>query len=122
VGWEIGFDTNWGRDIGYGVPAICDYPGCDKKITRGLSYVCGGEPHGGERGCGLYFCEQHLIYHARLPRLCLRCHRRQKPFNPKPDSIEWVRFKLMDPSWALWRKQNKLLTKVIRAKVKEASR
>ena len=44
MGWSIGFDTRWNRDIGYGVPAYCDHPGCNKEIDRGLSHVCGGEP------------------------------------------------------------------------------
>jgi hypothetical protein len=52
MGWSIGFDTTWNRDIGYGVPAICDRPGCGEAIDRGLSFVCGGEPYGGEKGCG----------------------------------------------------------------------
>ncbi|HEV7521417.1 MAG TPA: hypothetical protein VGP89_09990, partial [Candidatus Angelobacter sp.] len=60
MGWSLGFDSNWQRDIGYGVPAYCDHPKCNKKIDRGLSYVCGGEPYGGELGCGLYFCSEHL--------------------------------------------------------------
>lgn len=63
MGWSIGYDSKWKRDIGYGVPASCDYPGCDAEIDRGLSYVCGGEPYGGEVGCGLYFCAAHLLYH-----------------------------------------------------------
>lgn len=55
MGWSIGFDSNWGQDIGYGVPSTCDHPDCDAEINRGLSYVCGGEPYGGDEGCGLYF-------------------------------------------------------------------
>jgi len=50
MGWSIGFDSSWNRDIGYGVPAYCDHPKCSKKIDRGLSYVCGGEPYGGGGG------------------------------------------------------------------------
>lgn len=42
MGWAIGYDTTWGRDIGYGVPATCDYPSCTEAIDRGLGYVCGG--------------------------------------------------------------------------------
>ncbi len=44
MGWSLGHDNRWGkfgRDIGYGVPAICDHPGCNAEIDRGLSYVCG---------------------------------------------------------------------------------
>ena len=44
MGWAVGFDNNWNRDIGYGVPAICDFPGCGEEIDRGLGYVCGGGP------------------------------------------------------------------------------
>jgi len=62
MSWSIGYDSNWKRDIGYGVPATCDFPGCGKSIDRGLSCVCGGEPYGGERGRGLYFCGDHLQF------------------------------------------------------------
>ena len=24
MGWQVGYDSKWQRDIGYGVPAICD--------------------------------------------------------------------------------------------------
>ena len=81
MGWSLDFDTNWCRDIGYGVPAYCDYPDCGDEINRGLSFVCGGEPHGGERGCGLYFCSKHLHLYVKLPQLCERCApRRRSPF------------------------------------------
>ena len=64
MGWSIGFDQKWNRDIGYGVPCVCDHPGCDKEIDRGLSYVCcGDQPEGGEHGCGLYFCPDHKRSH-----------------------------------------------------------
>jgi hypothetical protein len=109
MGWSLGFDDHWQRDIGYGVPAICDHPGCEERIDRGLSYVCGGEPYGGERGCGLYFCEAHLLHHAKLPQLCERCSQRRKPFAPKPDSLQWLYFKMTDESWAEWRAENGLI-------------
>jgi len=52
MGWSIGFDSRWNRDIGYGVPAYCDHPKCNEEIDRGLAYVCCGEqPYGGEHGC-----------------------------------------------------------------------
>ena len=101
MGWSIGFDSNWQRDIGYGVPAYCDHPGCTEKIDRGLSYVCGGEPYGGENGCGLFFCAKH-IYCNGTPQ-CERCMDGKKPFEPKPDHPEWIAFKMTDPSWAEWR-------------------
>jgi hypothetical protein len=102
MGWSIGFDEHWSRDIGYGVPAYCDHPKCDAEIDRGLSYVCGGQPYGGDDGCGLYFCEKHL----NSSSLCSRCARREKPFDAKPDHPEWLHHKATDVSWAEWRKQN----------------
>ena len=100
MGWGIGFDANWQRDIGYGVPAMCDSPHCNMLIHRGLSYVCGGEPYGGDKGCGLYFCEKHHLYNGGL---CTRCHNHRLPYDPKPDLASWVNHKATDPSWAEWR-------------------
>ena len=103
MGWSIGWDDTWQRDIGYGVPAVCDHPGCSTRIDRGLSYVCGSEPYGGERGCGLFFCSKHQVGPKQL---CERCYpRRRKPFTPKPDVYTWVHFKHTDPSWQEWRKE-----------------
>lgn len=112
MGWSIGFDKRWGkygRDIGYGVPATCDHPGCGKEIDRGLSYVCGGDVYGGEHGCGLFFCGEHLTHEERdgaLVPLCERCAAEEMPFDPTPDTAEWVEWKLTDESWAKWRQQN----------------
>lgn len=111
MGWAVGYDGQWKRDIGYGVPATCDHPGCDEAIDRGLAYVCGGEPFGGDYGCGLYFCGSHLWH--RTPRgedrsyqNCKRCKTYKLPYRPKPDVAEWVNHKLTDPSWADWRAKN----------------
>lgn len=105
MSWSIGFDENWKRDIGYGVPAVCDLPGCKTKIDRGLSYVCGGDICGGSTGCGLFFCPKHLHF----PQLCRKCFRGEgDAYKPKPDTKEWINFKMTDPSWAEWRKQLKV--------------
>lgn len=107
MGWSIGYDSNWKRDVGYGVPAICDHPGCNEEIDRGLAHVCADmEIFGGERGCGLYFCSDHQHYTEKHSQLCIRCLRGNKPFNPKPDTQEWVDWKLTDGSWAQWRVEN----------------
>jgi hypothetical protein len=106
MSWEIGFDHNWNRDIGYGVPADCDHPECSKGIDRGLAHVCGGEAYGGEHGCGLYFCSDHLRYkeiEGQLVQLCERCRSDRPPFPQKPDVGEWLYHKATDPSWAGWR-------------------
>lgn len=108
MGWSLGYDETWKRDIGYGVPAKCDHPGCGEDIHRGLAYVCGSEPYGGDHGCGLYFCEKHRTLKefrgGDTACLCERCMRRRKPFTPTPDVEEWLHHKATDPSWAEWRK------------------
>jgi hypothetical protein len=107
MGWSIGYDDKWNRDIGYGVPAYCDHPGCTNKIDRGLSYVCcDSEPYGGERGCGLYFCTDHQHMTELHHQLCSRCLRGNPPFAPKPDHPDWVRHKLTHESWQPWRDEH----------------
>ena len=106
MGWSIGYDSNWKRHIGYGVPAFCDHPGCGRHIDRGLSYVCGSQPFGGERGCGLYFCETHRSMTSK-GELCARCYPKiRKPFLPTPDFPEWSKHLLKDPTWKKWRAEN----------------
>lgn len=107
MGWSIGYDESWKRDIGYGVPATCDQPGCGKAIDRGLSYVCGGEPYGGMRGCGLYFCSDHLYLSRDEPQLCVKCGPEPgDPYEATPDLPEWINWKLTDESWQRWRNEN----------------
>lgn len=97
MGWSIGYDEKWKRDIGYGVPAFCDHPGCGAEIDRGLSFVCRDEqPYGGEDGCGLYFCEKHHGADA-----CTHAG-----FTPSPDHPDWLRHKLTHESWQQWRDEN----------------
>lgn len=104
MGWSVGFDTNWNRDIGYGVPSVCDQPDCKLEIDRGLSYVCGNEPYGGDKGCGLYFCASHLFGPYQL---CPRCVTGKRPYkHAKPDTPEWMKHKLTDESWQRWRNEN----------------
>lgn len=112
MGWEIGFDSNWDRDIGYGVPCKCDHPDCNKDIDRGLSFVCGNEPYGGDDGCGLFFCEEHQV---GFPQLCERCSEKKEPFKPKPDTVEWINWKLTDYSWMKWRNENPEKVKEMKA-------
>lgn len=105
MGWSVGFDSNWSRDIGYGVPAICDQPACGEAVDRGLGYVCGGEPYGGEDGCGLYFCGEHLTGGDPCQQ-CERCIDGEPPFDATPDTAEWLNWKLTDESWEQWRQEN----------------
>jgi hypothetical protein len=110
MGWSIGYDENWKRDIGYGVPAYCDHPGCGEEINRGLSYVCGGEPYGGEHGCGLYFCSKHRQFRefndGCCPHVCSRCQKGKPPFKAATEHPKWINFKLTDESWQRWRDEN----------------
>ncbi|HSH25269.1 MAG TPA: hypothetical protein VLA13_07010 [Massilibacterium sp.] len=108
MGWNIGYDEKHKRDIGYGVPAVCDHPDCNNEIDRGLAYVCGSEPYGGEHGCGLYFCDEHLHISNldRNPQVCERCLNNENEFEPKPDTKEWNDYKLNHGSWEQWRKEN----------------
>jgi hypothetical protein len=124
MGWSIGYDDNWKRDIGYGVPATCDHPECNEKIDRGLSYVCGGEPYGGEHGCGLYFCGRHVTYaggRRDYKQLCSRCYFGRASFAAKPDVREWIEHKLTDPSWQEWRNEHVDEVEKMRAAVGEAA-
>ena len=105
MSWAIGFDPNWKRWVGYGVPAICDHPKCSAEIDRGLGYVCGADIYGGVRGCGLFFCPDHLRYNGGTS-VCTPCLYRKPPYPMKEDSIEWVRHLLTDESWADWRIAN----------------
>ena len=105
MSWSIGYDKHWKRDVGYGVPTICDDPTCADEIDRGLSHVCGGEPYGGECGCGLYFCGKHLWY-GESGQVCRRCRDGRDPFTPKLDTREWMLWKLQHPSWSDWRTEN----------------
>ena len=114
MGWSIGYDATWKRDIGYGVPAVCDYPGCGEPIDRGLAHVCcNQEMRGGEHGCGLFFCEKHHNHYRRaidhrraIYGLCERCAKNLEPFTPTPDVPEWIDWKLTHDSWAAWREEN----------------
>jgi hypothetical protein len=125
MGWAMGFDRKWQRDIGYGVPAICDHPDCTEEIDRGLPYVCSGQqPHGGDHGCGLFFCGEHLSFsefddhggmhpknngEARECDMCERCYNFEPPFQKKADTIGWMDHKLSHESWQKWRGENTAL-------------
>jgi hypothetical protein len=125
MGWSIGFDSKWNRDIGYGVPATCDYPGCGEDIDRGLSFVCGSEPRGGERGCGLYFCGRHLTGSRKVGDryvwVCGRCDKNRAPYDPTPDTREWIEWKLTDESWAAWRVENPQAVSAMKAAISRTS-
>lgn len=104
----------WG---GYGVPAICEHPGCENKIDRGMSYACGGEPFS-EYGCDRYFCVEHKRYidiedipnidHEgdECAELCERCRKGESPFDYKPESKTWLKHIVKHWSWKEWREKH----------------
>lgn len=57
-GWAYCGKDQYGREVGYAIAAVCDYPGCREVIDRGLGFLC-GDIHNGETGCGRYFCFDH---------------------------------------------------------------
>ena len=114
MGWSIGFDEKWERSIGYGVPAWCDHPECREKIDRGLAYVCGGEPYGGEHGCGLFFCGEHMHGTDDCMQVCERCRDHAEPFDKKPEHPEWMRHVLAHDSWHQWRVRHPKTVKAYR--------
>lgn len=112
MGWAVGFVE--GRWIGYGVPAICDHPGCGKAIDRGLGCACGGGIVGDLPNCGLFFCGEHLTYVERddedgehQGEVCERCAANEPPFDATPDTAEWTEHMLTDESWEKWRDENR---------------
>lgn len=69
MGWAFCGTDSRGREIGYGISATCDFPGCEEEIDRGLGNACGGMH--GENGidCEGYFCGSHLYLHNFDPDL-----------------------------------------------------
>lgn len=132
MGYSIGTGEN-GRDIGYGVIAICDKPGCDEKIDRGMSYCCGG--YVGDHGCGLYFCTKHLQFvDVREPEErgvteplefgdtftgCDRCAKGKPPYEPKGEHPDWMWWKLNHHSWKTWRSENRKIADQYRYQLKK---
>lgn len=76
MGWAYGTSAG-GREIGYGVEAVCDLNGCDVKIDRGIDYLCDGSRSGLEvvmggegRSCGGYFCADHNYFLSVNDEIC----------------------------------------------------
>lgn len=84
MGWSYGVLPD-GREVGYGVHAVCEHPGCAKHIDRGLAHLCGAM-HGqdDDTGCGHYFCGEHLLVGAGVGNsICEPCYERWCRDNPE---------------------------------------
>ncbi len=98
------------RWAGYGVPGICDFPGCENELPlgRGMGSKCERRYEYDSEvdeeimsdGCGMYFCGEHLQVS------CAHEHDGPDGIKPKPDTAEWVAHMLTDESWADWRDEN----------------
>lgn len=109
------------RWAGYGVPAYCEHPQCNKEIDRGVSFACGDEPFS-EYGCDRYFCSEHLFYHQfnvggerEVHQVCERCDKYKKPFPYKREHPDWIKHILEDGSWEEWRKENPKEIKLLKS-------
>ena len=101
MGYAVGWDEEYGRFRGYGVPAWCDGM-CGTKIDRGMGWEVegydeldeDGEPIGEPDGMRLYLCSNcdvnDLDEDGHLP----------------PEHPEWLEHVLTDDSWATWRDEN----------------
>lgn len=58
MSYEMYFSTQHKRWQGYGVPAVCDHPGCKETIIRGVGYMCCENPNN-PVSCGGFFCDDH---------------------------------------------------------------
>lgn len=90
MGWGYCGKDKDGRGIGYNVSAVCDHPGCNKKIDRGLAFAC-GEMHGeDELSCHRYYCTRHLTtvveapHNDRFTTVCESCRKALL------DSGDWI--------------------------------
>lgn len=115
--YEDGNARDYGveRWAGYGVPGICDLPGCENELPfgRGLGNKCERRYDYDDEtddevisdGCGMYFCGEHLE---------MSCD--HDGIKPKPDTAEWIAHVLTDESWSDWRTENpELALKMINA-------
>lgn len=89
MGWSHCGTDSEGREIGYGIEAMCDEPGCDAEIDRGLAYACGGM-HGSPPGCEGYFCPEHLVLGVDA-YLCERCKEKEMAEPLTSDELERIR-------------------------------
>lgn len=78
-------------------------------IDRGVSHEC--------PGCGLYFCSDHLLYGDSDRPKCSQCINNLEPFTPSPDILEWIGWKLTEPSWKTWREQNPIEVEKLRQRL-----
>jgi len=65
------------------------------EIHRSLSYVCSGQPYGGDYGCNLFFCGKNI---GGFTHWCGHFCDGAKPFDLTPDRTELTRYRLTSAS------------------------
>lgn len=106
MGWAVCWCSEWKRDVGYGVPAYCDYPGCTEEIDRGLGYACTENHYGmNDESCGRYYCSTHECAEwneETEERICGH----DDDNHISEDHPRWIHHKLTDETWGPWRDEN----------------
>lgn len=105
MGWFIGWDSDYLRWKGYGVPAYCEQPACKRVVDRGIGFLC--------QRCEMTFCGDH-----KAAGFCERCidveeaesdaqemqgKEGAQPFPLKPEHPHWLSHLRRDRTWAKWR-------------------
>src|SRR6185437_800087 len=78
MGWANCGKDSRGRSIGYAIDGICDHPGCEAEIDRGLAHACGGMHGEDTLSCERYFCGPHhrniVEFDGQHLALCDECY------------------------------------------------
>lgn len=131
MSWSIGYCEKQKRDVGYGVLAICDHPGCTAEIDRGMDYIC-CEDINHNACCGAFYCAEHRdnyvygdeiddmddeelealninvesqeVYDAVEDGDIVKC--RHEPIEKGKENAAWLEHCLKDETWQKWRNEN----------------
>lgn len=106
----MGYGTYWenGRWQGNGVPAYCDYPGCNEVIHRGLAYQHEEDNEG--MTPNIFCCKKHKrelldSFYSRV--------------DYSRECQDWLAWITSDVSWSQWRKENPDIVKRYKSLLKE---
>lgn len=135
----MGYQVYWegGRWCGYGVPAYCDFPGCDQEIDRGVSYKCerewGYRYFDSDTGEELFedeiydptrdVIEQEYQYYTDCGGFFCGTHESHSDHDMfmehPPEHPVWLRHILTNATWREWRRENPSLVKRYRQELRK---
>lgn len=100
----MGYSVYWanGRWQGYGVPAYCDYPGCQEVINRGMGYQHPDD--GGDLIPRVFVCNEHRYKDIESFDIKRKEHQ------------DWIDHVKTDDSWKQWREENQEAMKAMESK------